>query len=145
MILSDVSAGAAFPKLLRKPRGRCASNSPPAGMMQSSVLCGEQISDSNYEPSVRDDDGCILQLSADGSEEAEKKDYNCQISTQTNKQTPSQKSQIMSQCEFREQPGCMCPLPFLQCKYESHTNGQTKGLTPYLHTCRDSYITNTPP
>lgn len=55
----------------------------PTGMMQSYV---EQISDFTSEPSVRDDDGCILQLSLEADEEAEK-NYNCQMYKHTSSLT----------------------------------------------------------
>lgn len=90
-----------------------------------------------------------------------KKNYNCQLSAQTNKRGHKLARRNLRSwlsvclylfvyvciCVFlhlENSHGCMCPLPFLQCKYISHTNGQMKGLTPYLHACRDSYITNTP-
>lgn len=126
------------------------------------ALCspwGEQISDSTSEPSVRDDDGCILQISAEASEEAEKElqlsafGSNKRAHNLTRRNLRSWLSVCLCLfvyvciCVFlhlENSHGCMCPLPFLQCKYVSHTNGQMKGLTPYLHACRDSYVTNTP-
>lgn len=42
--------------------------------------------------------------------------------------------------ELGRKPRVFVPCCFLQCKYVSQINGQTKGSTPYLHACRDSYI-----
>ncbi len=84
---------------------RCAelTSAQPGWCRAVSSLWGKQISEFTSEPSVRDDAGCILQLSAEASEEAEE-NYNCQISTQTNKQTCKLAERDDSECVYV----CLC-------------------------------------
>lgn len=151
-----------FPTLLRGPTGRCASNIMPAGMMQSSAL-SLRGTDFRFHLWTLSERWRWLHTAnlCGGRRGSGKKNYNCQLSAQTNKRAHklargNLKSWLsVCLCLFAyvcicvflhlvNSHGCMCPLPFLQCKYVSHTNGQMKGLTPYLHACRDSYVTNTP-